>query len=308
VPRQVKETGLGKRAPKFDEPSLRLLIRHYTREAGLRELERVIGAVCRKVALAIAEGKTPPKRVTAKLIDDYLGPPKHLPEEEHPEDQVGVALGLAWTAVGGEVLAVEALSTPGSGRLTLTGQLGDVMKESAQAAFSHARKIAESYGIDPKFYKNRDVHVHVPAGAVPKDGPSAGVTIATALTSALSDRPVSRDVAMTGEITLGGRVLPIGGLKEKALAAHRFGVHHLVIPKGNAKDIVDIPEPVREALEIHPVERIDEVLSLALTGSVPKRARTGRAAPRRKSAAKSKTAKSKTAKRKAAPAARRGAR
>lgn len=264
VPRQVKENGITDEIISFSEEALRTLIAKYTREAGLRNLEREIGSVCRKVARKIAESGTKHFAITAGTVAKYLGPPKFLREEEMESNEVGVVTGLAWTPVGGEVLFVEASVMKGKGGLTLTGQLGDVMKESVQAALSYIRARAVELQLPEDFYATMDIHVHVPAGAIPKDGPSAGVTMATALVSALTRIPVRKNVAMTGEITLRGKVLPIGGLKEKILAAARLGVNTVVIPLQNLKDLEDVPKTILKKLKIVTATSIDDVLAVAL--------------------------------------------
>ncbi len=266
VEKQVKNHGLTPDYIRFTPDALRQLIRGYTREAGVRNLEREIGALCRKVARRRAEGDETPIEITPDVVVEMMGAPKFLDEEmEERTKDPGVAIGLAWTPVGGEVLFIEASRMAGTGSLTLTGQLGDVMKESARAALSWLRTHAKEYSIDPEFFKNAEMHVHVPSGAIPKDGPSAGVTMATAMASVLTGRPVRGDVAMTGEITLSGRVLPIGGIKEKVLAARRAGIRELIVPKQNAKNVnEDLTPDVRQDLTIHLVSSIDEVLALAL--------------------------------------------
>jgi ATP-dependent Lon protease len=242
------------------------VIRGYTREAGVRNLEREIGALCRKVARRRAENNETPIEITPDIVVEMLGAPRFLDEEmEERTKDPGVAIGLAWTPVGGEVLFIEASRMAGSGSLTLTGQLGDVMKESARAALSWLRAHAKEYGIDPDFFKSAEMHVHVPSGAIPKDGPSAGVTMAAAMASELTGRPVRGDLAMTGELTLSGRVLPVGGIKEKVLAARRAGVREVIVPKQNAKNInEDLTPELRKDLTVHYVSTIDEVLALAL--------------------------------------------
>jgi ATP-dependent Lon protease len=246
---------------------VRGIIRGYTREAGVRNLEREIASICRKLARRKAEGDATAVTITPDAVVDLLGAPRHLDEEikDRTKDP-GVAIGLAWTPVGGDVLFVEASRMPGGSQLTITGQLGDVMKESARIALSWFRAHASHYGVDPGFYKDSELHIHVPAGAIPKDGPSAGVTMVAALASALSGRPVRGDVAMTGEITLSGRVLPVGGIKEKVLAARRMGIREVVLPRQNEKNILeDLTPPQRQDLTVHYVDMMDEVLNLVLT-------------------------------------------
>ena len=266
VDKQVKNHGLTAEYIQFTPAALRQVIRGYTREAGVRNLEREIGSLCRKVARRRAEGNETPIEITPDVVVELLGAPRFLDEEmEERTKDPGVAIGLAWTAAGGEVLFIEASKMAGGGSLTLTGQLGEVMKESARAALSWLRAHAKIYGIDPDFFTKAEMHVHVPAGAIPKDGPSAGVTMATAMASALTGRPVRGDIAMTGEITLSGRVLPIGGVKEKVLAARRLGIHEVIVPKQNAKNInEDLTPELREGLTVHLVSTIEEVLALAL--------------------------------------------
>jgi len=266
IPRQVKANGLRSGDIHFSRQAIQKVISEYTAEAGLRNLERELGSICRKVARRFAEGRKDPVNINAGAVSRYLGPPRFLPEEQRRENEVGVATGLAWTEVGGEILSVEASVMKGKGQLSLTGQLGDVMKESAHAALSYARTHAEVLGIKADFLETQDIHVHVPAGAIPKDGPSAGVTIATAIISALSGVPVRKDVAMTGEITLRGHVLPIGGLKEKALAAVRAGIHTVIIPRRNEKDLVEIPNHLRRKIDFVLAESMDAVLATALKG------------------------------------------
>jgi ATP-dependent Lon protease len=241
------------------------IIQLYTREAGVRNLEREISSICRKIAREVAGNKEKKGyRVTANSVQKYLGPPRFRRGQIEEKDQIGLVTGLAWTHVGGELLCVETLILPGKGELIITGKLGDVMKESAQAAVSYVRSRSERLMIDSKFYRKYDIHIHVPEGAIPKDGPSAGISMCTSLVSALTRRPVHRDVAMTGEITLRGRVLPIGGLKEKILAAHRAGIKKVVIPKENEKDLKDIPSDISKQIEIVVVDHMDEVLGHAL--------------------------------------------
>src|ERR1700719_314456 len=267
VDKQVKNNGLTADYIHFSPDALRQVIRGYTREAGVRNLEREIGALCRKVARRRAEGDEAPIEITPDVVVQMLGAPRFLEEEmEERTKEPGVAIGLAWTPAGGEVLFIEASQIGRAAALTLTGQLGDVMKESARAALSWLRTHAKEYGIDPDFFKNAEMHVHVPSGAIPKDGPSAGVTMVTAMASELTGRSVRRDVAMTGEITLSGRVLPIGGLKEKVLAARRVGIREVIVPKQNAKNVnEDLTPELRAEMTVHLVSTIDEVLALALT-------------------------------------------
>jgi ATP-dependent Lon protease len=262
----VKNHGLTPEYLRFTPDALRQVIRGYTREAGVRNLEREIGALCRKVARRRAEGNETPIEITSDVVIEMLGAPRFLDEEmEQRTKDPGVAIGLAWTAAGGEVLFIEASRMAGTGSLTLTGQLGDVMKESARAALSWLRAHAKEYGIDPDFFKGAEMHVHVPSGAIPKDGPSAGVTMTAAMASELTGRPVRGDVAMTGEITLSGRVLPVGGIKEKVLAARRVGIREVIVPKQNGKNInEDLTPELRQDLTVHLVSTIDEVLALAL--------------------------------------------
>ena len=266
VTKQVENHGLTPGQVAFTDDAIRVIVRGYTREAGVRNLEREIGSVCRKVARRLAEGQVNAVIVTPDVITDMLGAPRFLDEEmkDRTKDP-GVATGLAWTPVGGDVLFVEASRMTGSSQLTLTGQLGDVMKESARIALSWFRAHASNYGVDPTFYKDAELHLHVPAGAIPKDGPSAGVTMVTALASALSGRPVRPDLAMTGEITLSGRVLPVGGIKEKVLAAKRMGLNTVILPKQNEKNIrEDLTPELRRDLTVHYVDQMDDVLKIAL--------------------------------------------
>lgn len=266
LPKQLKEHGLKKGNLQLREAAIYDTIRYYTREAGVRGLERQLAAICRKAAKAIVAEDRKRITVTEKNLSEFLGKRLYRYGQAETTDQVGVVTGLAYTTVGGDTLSIEVSLSPGKGKLLLTGKLGDVMRESAQAAFSYIRSKADELNIDPNFNEKHDIHIHVPEGAVPKDGPSAGITIATALVSALTGRPVSKEVGMTGEITLRGRVLPIGGLKEKALGAHRAGLKTIILPKDNEKDIDDIPESVREGLTFIPVSHLDEVLEKALVG------------------------------------------
>ena len=266
----LKATGLTSANVVFTDEAIQTIIQRYTREAGVRNLEREIQSVCRKIARKVViEGKTFSEEITADKITEYLGVPRFRPSMAEERNEVGVATGLAWTEAGGELLVTEATLMPGRGRLTLTGKLGEVMQESAQAAMSYVRAKAEEFGIQRDFHRRTDVHIHVPEGAIPKDGPSAGITLATALVSALANVPTRRDVAMTGEITLRGKVLPIGGVKEKVLAAHRAGLKNIILPKDNEKDLADIPKNVLDTLNLYLVETMDEVLKIALAEALP---------------------------------------
>ncbi|MBU0675791.1 MAG: endopeptidase La [Proteobacteria bacterium] len=261
IPRQTKENGIKEKDLKLDDKTIEKIITHYTREAGLRNLERMIGKVCRKIARRLAEGKKGPYSITDRTLGKYLGPPRHIPEMEREIiDQPGLATGLAWTEAGGEVLYIEVSIVKGKGGLTMTGQLGDVMKESAQAALTYCRSLTKKLKLDENYFEEIDIHIHVPAGAIPKDGPSAGITMATALYSALSGKTVQQGVAMTGEITLRGRVLPIGGLKEKALAALRANITKVIIPAQNQKDLEEIPKKLRDQMQFIPVKSMSQVL------------------------------------------------
>ncbi|WP_078391842.1 endopeptidase La [Shouchella patagoniensis] len=264
LPKQMNEHGLTKSMLQVKDESLQKVIRYYTREAGVRGLERQLATLCRKAAKMVVMNERKRIVLTDKMVETMLGKPRFRYGMAEVEDQIGAATGLAYTAAGGTTLAIEVSAVPGKGKLTLTGKLGDVMKESAQAAFSYIRSRSEELNIDSSFNEKTDIHIHVPEGATPKDGPSAGITMATALISALTGRHVDREVGMTGEITLRGRVLPIGGLKEKAMSAHRAGIKTIIIPKDNERDIDDIPESVRKELFIVPVEHLDEVLKVAL--------------------------------------------
>ncbi|MFN4180485.1 MAG: endopeptidase La [Armatimonadota bacterium] len=264
IPRNLKEHGLTEENLEFTDEALSMIVKQYTREAGVRNLNREIANVCRKVARRVAEGSTEKVIVTVGNLPEFLGPPKFIEEIAERKPQVGVATGLAWTPFGGSVLFVETTKMPGKGSLTITGYLGEIMKESAQAALSYVRSRSEQLGIPEDFFSKHDIHIHVPAGAIPKDGPSAGITMATALASLATDRPVRHDVAMTGEITLTGRVLPVGGIKEKVLAAKEAGIAEIILPVQNEKDLVEVPEHIRNALHFHFVENMDEVLEIAL--------------------------------------------
>ena len=272
MPKTLTATGLGEKNAAFADDAYETIIRRYTREAGVRSLEREIASVCRKIARkVVAEGKSYRTEVTGERITEYLGVPKYRPMNAEEQNEVGIATGLAWTEAGGELLLTESTLMPGKGQLTLTGKLGDVMQESAQAAMSYVRAKAEEFGIPKEFNKQTDVHVHVPEGAIPKDGPSAGITITTALVSTLTKIPTRRDVAMTGEITLRGKVLPIGGVKEKVLAAHRANLKTIILPRDNEKDLADIPKAVLDALDLYMVDTMDEVLKIALSEPVTSR-------------------------------------
>ncbi len=276
VPRQIKENGLKPSQIEFADPALRAIIEEYTREAGVRNLEREIGTICRKVAREVAEGKAKDRvRISAKRARELLGKRRFFAEQRRRTKDPGVSTGLAWTPAGGEVLFVEATAMPGSGKLTITGQLGEVMRESAQAALSYVRRNLDKIAPDmpEDWFETHDIHIHVPAGAVPKDGPSAGVAMVTALASLVSSRPVSNQVAMTGEVTLTGQVLPIGGLKEKSLAAQRAGIKRIIVPERNEGDVAEIPEHEREELEFVYASDVDQVLEAALDGGPPTRGR-----------------------------------
>ncbi|MBT4365544.1 MAG: endopeptidase La [Desulfobacterales bacterium] len=265
LPRQLKENGLNKRKRlTISSGAMRKIVSEYTSEAGVRNLEREIGSVCRKAARKIAEGKKGSFKITKNNIHKYLGVSRYLPEMDKEDSQIGLSTGLAWTQVGGEVLYVEASLLPGKGELIITGQLGDVMQESARAAVSYARGNLAALGVKENFLENYDIHIHVPAGAIPKDGPSAGIAIATALISAIIEKPVNKDVAMTGEITLRGRVLPIGGLKEKSLGALRSGIKTIIIPEKNKKDLTEIPKNVKRKINFVSVKNVDDVLLIAI--------------------------------------------
>ena len=270
APKAVEGAGLTKDNITFLDEAFQVIIQRYTREAGVRNLEREISSICRKIARkVVGQGKSFSEEISATKVTEYLGVPRFRPTVAEESNEVGVATGLAWTEVGGEILVIEATLMPGKGRLTLTGKLGDVMQESAQAAMSYVRSKADEYHIPKNFTRTTDVHVHIPEGAIPKDGPSAGITLATALVSALARVPVRKDVAMTGEITLRGKVLPIGGVKEKVLGAHRAGMKTILLPRDNEKDLADIPKNVLDTLNIYMVDTMDEVLKIALAGPLP---------------------------------------
>ncbi len=270
IPKQVESHGLQPANITFTDEALSDVIRRYTREAGVRNMEREISSIFRKVARKVVmEGKGYSAEVTEENLTTYLGVPRYRTSRQEERNEIGTATGLAWTEVGGEILPIEVTLMVGKGALTLTGKLGDVMQESARAAMSWVRSRADDFGLAKDFHRKLDVHIHVPEGAIPKDGPSAGITIATALVSALSRMPVRRDVAMTGEITLRGKVLPIGGVKEKLLAAHRIGVTTIILPRENEKDLADIPKVVLDAVTVELVEHVDEVLKIALVPPTP---------------------------------------
>ena len=264
IPKQLQDHGLTGSHIEITKPAVVTIISRYTSEAGVRNLERSIAGVCRKVAREVVSGKTRRMTITPNRLDELLGPPRFKPDEGHKEPLVGVANGLAWTEVGGVLLTIEVITMPGKGNLNMTGQLGDVMQESARAALSYARSNAQALGIPVDFRDKLDLHIHIPKGAIPKDGPSAGISMALAIISVLSQRPIRSDVALTGEITLRGRVLPIGGLKEKVLAAHRIGIHTIVVPEDNQPDVVDIPPDIRKRMTFKFVKTMDEVIAEAL--------------------------------------------
>jgi len=280
IPKKVEEHGLEKGKVTFTDKAILQIIRYYTREAGVRSLEREIASVCRKIARDVV--KHPGKDrvvVTPQAVRRHLGPTRYRYGEAEEKQQVGVATGLAWTEFGGELLLIEVVIMPGKGNLKVTGKLGEVMQESAQAALSYIRTRAEWMGLDRDFYQKLDIHIHVPEGATPKDGPSAGITMATALASALLRLPARNDLAMTGEITLRGRVLPIGGVKEKLLAAHRGGIKTVVLPLENEKDLAEVPAKIKKNLEVHFVSHMDEVMSLAIGLPADRKAEPGEEVP-----------------------------
>jgi len=269
IPKQLEAHGLKTEQVSFEEAAIKKIIGEYTQEAGLRNLEREIATICRKVAKGIAEETLEKERVTPDNVAKYLGPVKYFPELAERTSLPGVATGLAWTPTGGDILFVESTKMRGNKGLTLTGQLGEIMKESAQAALSYIRANAKELKIDEEFFDKYDLHIHVPAGAIPKDGPSAGVTIATSLVSLLTGKPARNDLAMTGEITLRGKVLPVGGVKEKVLAARRAGIKHIILPKRNEVDLEEVPEVVKRDLQFHFVENLDQVFDLVLRDRKP---------------------------------------
>ncbi|HEX2972819.1 MAG TPA: S16 family serine protease, partial [Tepidisphaeraceae bacterium] len=282
VPRQLEANGLSAAQVQFEEDALKYIIEGYTREAGVRNLERNVGSVARGIAADVVRGKLEHATIDRAEVERLLGPRRFEPELAARTSVPGVATGMAYTPVGGEILFIEASRMPGKGNITLTGQIGDVMKESATAAYSLVRSRTEHLGIDPKLLAESDLHVHVPAGAVPKDGPSAGVAMFTAISSLLLNRPVRHDLAMTGEITLRGLVLPIGGLKEKTLAAMRAGIKQVIVPKRNEKDMPDIPDEVKQGLQFHFVENVDQVLKIALGANHEQAPKHGRGTKQRK--------------------------
>ncbi len=270
IPKQMDENGITNDHVEFHEEGVKKVIDGFTREAGLRNLERQIGSLCRKVAKKIATGETDKTHIMSDMVETLLGPAHYSKEDVKEFDEVGVATGLAWTAVGGEILFIEATKMKGRG-ITLTGQLGDVMKESAQAAMGYIRSNAAMLGINEDIFDENEIHIHLPAGAIPKDGPSAGITLATTIVSLLTNSFISKDIAMTGEITLTGKVLPVGGVKEKALAAMRCGIDTIIIPWKNQKDLADIPEEYRKKINFVPVRNFREVLEVALLDWEPQK-------------------------------------
>ncbi|MEI9968602.1 MAG: S16 family serine protease [Terracidiphilus sp.] len=272
VKKQRTQTGLSDKNIVFSDDAILEVIRYYTREAGVRNLEREIGNVCRKVARKVVKaGNKHKEEITAQNIIEFLGVPRFRDSEVHEKSEIGLVTGLAWTEVGGSILTTEVQVLDGKGKLTITGQLGDVMQESAQAALAYIRSKAQALGLSREFYRNVDLHLHVPEGAIPKDGPSAGITMATALASALAKIPVRRDIAMTGEITLRGKVLAIGGLKEKLLAALRAGIFETILPRANEKDLSELPDNIKNAMKLRFVDTMDEVLAIALERRSPLR-------------------------------------
>jgi ATP-dependent Lon protease len=264
IPRQLEEAGLDDDKLHFQDQALKRIVREYTYEAGVRNFERSIGMICRKIARIKAEGKSFPTRVSPTAMEKFLGPPQFFNQEAERQDEVGVATAIAWTENGGEIMPVEVLLMDGKGNMQITGQIGNVMQESAQAALSYLKSRSRQFDIDPGIFENLDIHIHIPEGAIPKDGPSAGITMCTALVSAYTGREVRKDVGMTGEITLRGHVLPVGGIREKVLSAHRSGLKIVILPKRNAKDLVDVPKRARSELQLVFVDHIDQVLEVAL--------------------------------------------
>ncbi|MCK4893086.1 MAG: endopeptidase La [Calditrichia bacterium] len=291
IPRQIDENGLKKYQLKFRLDAVSHIIANYTNEAGVRNLERELARICRKVARGFAEGTGQPRQISREDVPAYLGPPKTFQELAGIQDEIGISTGLAWTQAGGEILFIESTAMKGGKNLTLTGQLGEVMRESAQAALSYIRTHADKFGIDPEFFQKNDVHIHVPSGSVPKDGPSAGVSIATSLLSLLSNRPVRFDVAMTGEISLRGRILPVGGIKEKVLAARRAGINTVILPRRNEKDLLEVPEKIRNKMSFQLVDKLIEVFDYAIrTNNRKPKKKTARKIQKKKEAVKSRPA------------------
>jgi len=288
LPKQLEEHGISSRHLLMTKPALRRIIADYTREAGLRNLEREIASICRKVARQVAEGRKGRVKVTPERLAEFLGPPKYYAEVAERTSTPGVVTGLAWTQTGGEILFVESTKMRGSKQFSITGQIGGVMQESAKAALSWVRSKAPELNIDPELFEKHDLHVHIPAGAIPKDGPSAGVTIATSLVSLLTDQTIRSDVAMTGEITLRGKVLPVGGIKEKLLAAHRARIKSVILPSHNEKDTLELPEKVRRGLKLLFVDNMDDVLRVAFN-SQPRARKGGRGQAARKQTRKKTT-------------------
>ena len=280
VPRQLEEAGLDESGVRFADQALKRMIREYTFEAGVRNFEREIGRVCRKLARSKAEGKTFPTRIAPRMVERFLGPPQFFDQEAERQNEVGVATAVAWTEMGGEIMPVEVALVEGKGNLQITGQIGNVMQESAQAALTYLKSRADEFQLDPDWFEQLDIHIHIPEGAIPKDGPSAGITICTALVSAFTVREVNKEVGMTGEITLRGKVLPVGGIREKVLAAHRAGLKTVLMPRKNEKDLVDVPKRARSELNIVLVDHIDQVLQVALLPPHPSPER--RRAPRKR--------------------------
>ncbi|MFU8772796.1 MAG: endopeptidase La, partial [Anaerolineales bacterium] len=276
ISRQKEENGLDDEEVRFQDRAIQRMIREYTYEAGVRNLERELGRICRKIARLKAEKKRYPSQVTAASLERFLGPPQFFNLEAEQQDEIGVATAVAWTECGGEIMPVEVLLMEGKGNLQITGQIGNVMQESAQAALSYLKSRSRQLNVAQDTFDNVDVHIHIPEGAIPKDGPSAGITIATALISAFTSRPVHKDVGMTGEITLRGRILPVGGVREKVLAAHRAGIKTLLLPAKNHKDLVEVSKRAKASLRIIPVEHMDQVVELALGSTPPKKMRPRR--------------------------------
>ena len=267
IPKQIKEHGLKKDNLLITEGTIRNIVRYYTREAGVRNLEREIAAICRKAARSILKENKTQIKVTTRNLNKFLGMPRYRYGEKEKEHEIGVATGMAWTESGGDILSIEATIMPGKGKITLTGKLGDVMQESAYAGISYIRSQADKYHLEEHFYEKNDIHIHVPEGAIPKDGPSAGITMATAIISALTNTPINKNVAMTGEITLRGRVLAVGGIKEKVLAAHRAGIKTIILPKDNKSDLEEIPSNIKRKLDFVFVDNMEQVLEKALKGT-----------------------------------------